>query len=66
MIPVDIEKFTEDVKKMRAAQDAYFKARKDPNAPAEEVWEKLRYSKRLEKIVDNQLEEGKPEEPSLF
>ena len=66
MIIVDIAKFTEDVKKMRKAQDAYFKARKDPNAPAEEVWEKLRYSKKLEKIVDAQLEEDNPDEPKLF
>ena len=66
MIPVDISKFTEDVKKMRDAQKRYFLLRKDPNTPSEEVWAVLRESKRLEKIVDDQLDEGKPEDPSLF
>lgn len=62
----DIDKFTQDVKKMRDAQNAYFKARKDPNTPQQDIWSLLKESRKLEAIVDKQLEEEKPEEPQLF
>ena len=65
-ITVDIQKFTTDVLAMRQAQKAYFKARKDPNTPPQEIWSLLDKSRKLEAIVDKQLEEGKPDEPSLF
>lgn len=62
----DIDKFTQDVKKMRDAQNAYFKARKDPNTPQQDIWSLLKESRKLEAIVDKQLEKEKPEEPQLF
>ena len=34
----DIDKFVQDVREMRKTQNAYFKARKNPNAPKEDVW----------------------------
>lgn len=63
MIPTDIEKFVQDVSRMREAQNAYFNARRNPMIPKEEVRDALIESKRLEKIVDEQLKE---KEPNLF
>ena len=62
----DIDKFIQDVQKMRDAQNAYFKARKDPNTPPQDIWSLLKESRKLEAIVDKQLEEATSEEPSLF
>ena len=63
MMPENIEKFVQDVSKMRDAQNVYFKLRKDKNAPKEDVWAAYNEAKRLEKIVDAQLKE---QEPNLF
>lgn len=62
MIPENIEQFVKDVKAMRDAQNAYFKARKE-KAPWEQANRLYLESKRLEKIVDEQTKE---KEPSLF
>ena len=63
MMPENIEKFVQDVSKMRDAQNVYFKARRNPSLSKEEVNAALIESKRLEKIVDEQLKE---QEPNLF
>lgn len=63
MMPENIEKFVQDVSKMRDAQNVYFKLRKDKNAPKEDVWAAYNEAKRLERIVDEQLKE---QEPNLF
>lgn len=62
MIPENIEQFVKDVKAMREAQDAYFKARK-AKAPWDQTHKLYLESCRLEKIVDEQMKE---KEPSLF
>ena len=63
MMPTNIEKFVQDVSKMRDAQKAYFNARKNPMISKDELHSILIESKRLEKIVDEQLKE---QEPDLF
>lgn len=62
-MPTDIEKFVQDVSKMRDAQKVYFNAKRNPQFSKEEVQSCLIESKRLEKIVDEQLKER---EPNLF
>lgn len=63
MTPKDIDKFVQDVAKMREAQNVYFKLRRDKNATKEAVWAAYNEAKRLEKIVDEQMKEP---EPNLF
>lgn len=66
-MPIEnIDKFVSDVRIMRAAQNVYFKKRRDKNAAPEEIWDAFHKAKDLEKIVDKQLEEPNPNEPSLF
>ena len=66
-MPIEnIDKFVSDVRIMRAAQNVYFKIRKDKNAQPEDVWAALHKAQDLEKIVDAQLKEPDPNEPSLF
>ena len=60
------EKFMNDVRVMREAQKAYFKARKDPNSNPQLIWSLLKDSREKEKIVDKYLEAENPDEPKLF